>query len=316
MNNYRVNVITPPRLGGPFYWAKNLVKLLNDKGITSHHVYEIKDLIAAPFCQDADIVHAALPIGIRFWKKKFVFTVKGDYSVEKLRWRGLNSLAVKNADIVTTPSEYLKKRLDLADAHVIPNAIFSEKYRMVDHKDSSDLNLITVTNFAFRDKSEGVLNIIRLLEGLQKSTDKKITFTIVGGGPYCSHVMKAAQGSRIPLRFTGFISNPRTELEKSDIFLYHSPHDNFPNVFLEAMASGLPVVTNAVGASAEIIDSGKTGFIATDDENYQEIVLKLISDTSLRAEQGKNARTRVETHFDWNCIVPEYIAIYTDLLSS
>jgi len=311
----KVQILSPTQ-GGPFLWARNLAIILNKHTIQANHVYTIKPLLFSPFIRDADIIHAAVPLFHSFYRKPIILTVKGDIFLERMIWKLPYLLAIKNADVITTPSNYLKEKLDLADAHVIPNAIFSEKYRMVDHKETSDINLITVTNFAFRDKSEGVLNIIRLLEGVQKSTDKKITFTIVGGGPYCSHVMKAAQGSRIPIQFTGFISNPQTELEKSDIFLYHSPHDNFPNVFLEAMASGLPIVTNPVGAADEIIDSGNTGFIPKSDDDYEEIVIKLISDTSLRAEQGKNARTRVETHFDWNCIVPEYIAIYTGLLSS
>lgn len=311
----KVQILSPTQ-GGPFFWAKNLAKILQSSTIDARHIFSVKDLLLSPGIRDADIIHAAIPLFYSLFKKPIVLTVKGDIFLERAIWKLPYLLAIKNADVITTPSHFLKERLDLKDAFVIPNAVFSQDYRMAVHGNRSAINLITVTNFAFRDKSEGILDIIRILERVQKSTDKKIAFTVVGGGPHLANVMKSARESSIPLRFTGFLPHPQEELEKSDIFLYHSPHDNFPHVFLEAMASGLPVVTNAVGAADEIIDSGNTGFITKCDDDYEEIVTKLTSDPSLRAKQGKNARTRVETCFDWHCVVPEYISIYTNLLSS
>lgn len=316
MKRYKINVLTPPRLGGPFYWAQNLVKLLNSKGITSQHIYRMNDLFVSPFYQNADIIHAALPMSFRLWKKKYVFTIKGDYSIERRRWRFLNSLAIIKADIVTTPSIFLKKKLQLKDAIVIPNAIFSNEYFPVNHTEKNKLNLVTVTNFVFKDKSNGILNIIKNIEELQKSTEKQINYTVVGGGPYLQNVIKSTQNAKIPVLFTGFIHNPKTVLQQSDIFVYYSIHDNFPNVFLEAMASGLPIVTNCVGAVDEIIETNKSGFIAINEEEYQKNLQTLISDHKLRELIGKNARRRIEEKFDWDSIILQYISIYENLISS
>lgn len=314
MIGYKVNVLTPPRLGGPFYWAHNLVHSLNQKGIQSQHLFQMKDLAISPFIQDADIVHAALPLSFRFWNKKLVFTIKGDYSIEKKRWRILNILALQKADVVTTPSIFLKTRLHLKDAVVIPNAIFSNEYYPICHSEKNKINLVTVTNFAFKDKSDGVLNIIKNIDNVQKFTDKQITYTIVGGGPYLQNVIKSSENAQISINFTGFISNPKTILQQSDIFLYHSMHDNFPNVLLEAMASGLPIVTNKVGAVEEIIDTDKSGFIVSDDDKYQKYLLNLISDHNLRKQIGTIARKRVEEKFDWDSVILNYISLYETLL--
>lgn len=315
MKNFLVNVLTPPRLGGPFYWAQNLVKLLNFNGIQSLHKYNYKDLITSPFYQNADIIHAALPLAFKVWKQKLVFTIKGDYLIEKRRWRYMNALTQKTADAITTPSQFLKERLNISDAIIIPNAIFSNDYLPVVHEEKTKINLVTVTNFSFRDKSEGIIKIIEVLEDIKKTTDMEIIYTVVGGGPYLQKVIKKSQNSQLSIKYTGFIPNPSTVLQQSDIFIYHSIHDNFPNVFLEAMASGLPIITNNVGAVAEIIESNESGFIASERDVYFNTLLELISNHNERRRIGNNARKRAEENYDWNRILPQYISLYNTLIS-
>ena len=60
----------------------------------------------------------------------------------------------------------------------------------------------------------------------------------------------------------------RQEVLKNDLFLYYSVHDNFPIAILEAMALGLPVVTNDVGAVREMIRPGENGYITVSEEDY------------------------------------------------
>lgn len=310
----KVQVLSPTQ-GGPFYWAKTLADELNHQNIRAVHSWRIKDLLASPFIRDTDIIHAAVPLFFSTFRKPIVLTVKGDIFAERRRWQIPYLLAMKRANVITTPSRYLKERLHLEDAHVIPNAVCPQTYKVVGHCDKSVINILMVTNFAFRDKSEGVIQVIETLERVRKSTEKLISFTVVGGGPFLAHVQKRSRKFSLPVRFTGFIQRPRNELERSDIFLYSSPHDNFPNVLLEAMASGLPVVTNNVGAVGEIIESGSTGFVAESVEEYENLVLRLISDPILRAEQGVNARKSIEERFDWKHVVQDYITLYRDLLS-
>jgi len=116
------------------------------------------------------------------------------------------------------------------------------------------------------------------------------------------------------VEFTGFLTDPKQVLAQSDVFLYYSHHDNFPIVILEAMACGLPAITNNIGAVCEIIENEKDGYIAITDGAYLEYLLNLLSEAGLRIKIGENARKTIESKFDWAKIADEYIKIYKALL--
>ena len=309
----KINILTPVHKGGPYNWGRDLAYLLNKKGFVANHVHKLKEVLISPFYQNADIIHTTVPLTYKFWRKPVVLTVKGDYTIEKRKWRVLYPLAIKKADVITTPSHFLKEKLNLYDPIIIPNAIFPERFKVVKHSEKDVINLVTVTKFAFKDKSEGVLNMIKILEKIQKITDKQINYTLIGGGLYLERLKEKTKKYDTNVKFTGFLDNPKEILEKSDIFIYYSVHDNFPNAILEAMASGLPVITNNVGAVHEIIETGKDGYVAEYDKDYQECLLSLLDDYKIRARLGQNARKTVEEKFDWNIIVNDYISIYEKL---
>ena len=310
----KVNILSPVHRGGPYNWASDLVFMLNKKGIKAKWIHNLKNILISLFYQDADVIHTVVPLTYRLWVKPVVLTVKGDYTIEKRKWRLLYPLAIKKADIVTTPSHFLKQRLNLDDAVVIPNAIFPDRFKIVKHFEKEIINLVTVTNFGFRDKAEGVLNIVKILEKVKKSTDNKINYTIIGGGAYLEQIKEKTKEYDTNVKFTGFLNDPKEVLETSDIFVYYSIHDNFPNSILDGMASGLPVITNNVGAVPEIIESERDGYVAEYDEDYQEYFLNLVEDYKLREKIGQNARKTVEEKFDWKKVVNEYISIYENLM--
>lgn len=307
----RINILTSVgNKGGPFKWAKGLVHLLRKRNINAYHIYLLKDLLTSPIYQDADIIHTTLPLAYRLWRKPVVLTIKGDYTIEDRTWRYLYPIAIKKADVITTPSFFLKKRLNLDNAVVIPNAIFPEQFKMVEHLEKDVINAVSVTNFGFRDKAESVLNMIEILKKVKIATDKKINHIIIGGGAYLKQVKEKARECDTNVNFTGFLGNPKEVLEDSDIFMYYSVHDNFPNSILEAMASGLPIITNKIGAVNEIISNSKDGYVTYGDDEYQECLLNLLDDYKLRAQIGANARKTVEEKFNWNRVIQEYLNIY------
>jgi len=310
----KIQLLSPIQKGGPLFWAKNLAFYLNLHNIDVNHTHDVKNLLKAPLNRETDIIHTVVPLFFSFFRKPLILTMKGDVFIEKLIWRGPYYLAIKNADIITTPSFFLKEKLKLRDAIVIPNAICPNNYQMITHVDKQITRLVTVTNFSFKDKSQGILDIIKILSEIQKDTDKQISYTIVGGGKYLEKIKKISKNYSLNITFSGYMDKPEKILEMNDIFLYYSSHDNFPNVFLEAMASGLPIVTNNIGAVSEIIENSKNGFISQNDDGYKKHLIDLIDDSRLRAKIGKNARMRVEQNFDWNKVVLDYITIYNQVM--
>ena len=77
--------------------------------------------------------------------------------------------------------------------------------------------------------------------------------------------------------------------------------DGLPNVVLEAMASGRPVILSPLPAAAEAITNGVEGIIlnsATDEEGMVNALQRLAGDRAKLPVMGQAARLRVESEFD------------------
>jgi glycosyltransferase involved in cell wall biosynthesis len=87
---------------------------------------------------------------------------------------------------------------------------------------------------------------------------------------------------------------------RADIFVLPSHADFSPYAVVEAMATGLPVVTTSVGALAEIVLDGKTGFVVPpgDVPLLKDRVLRLCGNLELRQQMGRLGRTIVEARHD------------------
>jgi hypothetical protein len=63
------------------------------------------------------------------------------------------------------------------------------------------------------------------------------------------------------------------------------------------MALGIPAVASAVGTNADIVRHGIDGFVCDDDDDWRRALVALLADPAMRAEMGRNARSRIDEHF-------------------
>lgn len=114
-------------------------------------------------------------------------------------------------------------------------------------------------------------------------------FLIVGDGPE----RKRLQEQYPDCLFAGMRTGEELaeHFASGDLFLYPSTSETFGNVVLEAMASGLPVVTFDYAAAHEYIHSGKNGMAVPLDDNaaFIQAAVALAQDKQLRQQMGQAA---------------------------
>lgn len=101
-----------------------------------------------------------------------------------------------------------------------------------------------------------------------------------------------------------------------DALVLASHWEGMPNVAIEAMAAGVPVVATAVGGTPEVVLHGETGLLvpANNPAAFAGAMATVIADDALRARMGAAGRTRAEESFTVQAMVRRTETIYEQLL--
>ena len=87
-----------------------------------------------------------------------------------------------------------------------------------------------------------------------------------------------------------------------------------PQVMLEAMAAGLPIIASRMPAHATIVDDGRTGILCDSPASYG-VALKVLEDPTANHHFGDAARQRVSQEMGtWDDCAQRYVRIYRTLL--
>lgn len=119
-------------------------------------------------------------------------------------------------------------------------------------------------------------------------------FTWVGKRRYYEDMLRKKVNDEIfNLSLPGQVDNNILPdlLSSFDIFLYTSIHDGFPNVLVEAMACGLPVIAFDRYGPEAVVD-GNSGYVVKTEFDMLEKVKLLVNDKNLIVEMAQNARER------------------------
>ncbi len=117
------------------------------------------------------------------------------------------------------------------------------------------------------------------------------------------------------VHWLGNVSDPRSLLQASDIFVLASVGEAFGLVLAEAMACGVPVVGSRSGSLTEVVEDGHTGLLTPplDAAAFGEAIERLTRDVPLRMEMAARAIDRVRTYFTVDIAVVKTIDIYESL---
>jgi glycosyltransferase involved in cell wall biosynthesis len=158
---------------------------------------------------------------------------------------------------------------------------------------------------------------LRMVSKLAGS-DKRIKAVIAGDGPLKSGVQALANTLKIEmnqLEFLGEQSDMRSVYENVDMLVLTSDYEGTPNVVLEAMAFGLPVIATRVGGVPEIVGTDRGLMVDPEDEDgLAASTLRLVNDAALRKKFGKLGREYVTSFHSIDALQGRLMGIYRKLL--
>lgn len=141
---------------------------------------------------------------------------------------------------------------------------------------------------------------------------------IVGDGPQraalASRVERLGLGTRV--HFVGHTTTPGDYLRAADMVLLPSRSEGIPNVALEAMALGRPLVATAVGGTPEVVADDRAGMLIPPDDagTLAAAVHRLLAEPDLAARLSAGARAHAAAELTVAVRCERLRAVYTELV--
>ncbi len=262
-----------------FLEAGILAAHLQDRGVDHLHNH-----IAKASCTVAMLAGALSGI-------PYSFTIHGpDIFFEPHHWR-IDEKA-RRAAFVACISDFCRSQLmcfaaeeDWHKFHIIHCAVDPDRYTPATH---------TGNRLLFVGRLAAVKGLPVLLKAL-RSLSGDWQLTVIGDGPARTALQAQAQG--LPVEFLGYRSQSDVAeaLRETDIFVLPSFAEGVPVVLMEAMASGVPVITTQIAGIPELVQEGVSGHLVPpgDAEALRSAIAKTLADPDRRRTMGLAGRARV-----------------------
>ena len=142
---------------------------------------------------------------------------------------------------------------------------------------------------------------------------------IAGDGPLLPAVTELVRSLRIAdfVHLLGARSDVPDVLNALDTFVLSSDTEGLPLVVLEAMATGVPVLSTRVGGVPTVLDDGETGFLIPigDEAAIRDRMIRLRDDPAASRACGERGRAAAILRFSAARMQRDYLALYTRVLT-
>lgn len=269
------------------------------------------------------IYFSIMPVGKGFWRDMiFVIIIKlsGVTPIYHLHNKGIakrsrfilmkwiyqfvfrNSLVVHLSENLMR-HEIINLGLKRVKTRIIPNGIKDEI--IPENRSRTDrFNILYLSNLF---PKKGFIELIEVFGKLARE-NSSLYLDIIGGFPnqkirkkIKKQILLSGFGERISLKGPRYGEEKQRIYSEADLFVFPSffRQECFPLVILEAMQSGLPIITTREGAIPEIIEDEVNGIIINqkDNEALEYQIKRLIGDSNLRSSLGKAAREKFNKNF-------------------
>lgn len=204
---------------------------------------------------------------------------------------------------------------------VIPNGVDVARFAGASPADLTVLGIPpgsqVVLTIGRLDRQKGLATLIEA-GAVVTSRFPKAHFLLVGDGPQKSeldHLIRD-KGLVDRIHFAGWRPDVPELLAAGAALVLSSLWEGLPNVILEAMAAGLPVVATRVEGTSELIIDGRTGLLVPPQSPHElaSAIEKILSDPVQARSMGQSGRERALAEFSWQKMVDRYCELYSTLL--
>lgn len=217
--------------------------------------------------------------------------------------RALGSLSLRWPRVIAANSraaiEYaVRNGRDVASMFFLPNAIDSTQFVGSDRNGDAPGGVVRLLTAGRLEEQKRMDRLLRVLAALRRQCSIPFHAVIAGDGTLRPQLERQAAetGLSEAVEFRGLVRDMNAAYREADVFLLTSDWEGTPNVVLEAMASGLPVVATNVGGVPDVIEHGVTGLLAAPaaEPELTALLQRLVEQSQLRAQLGNAARSRIE----------------------
>jgi glycosyltransferase involved in cell wall biosynthesis len=224
-------------------------------------------------------------------------------------WSNASFIAANSRGLCQLAKRFMPD-LDIA---VIPNGVDIHCYYPASSKSAGGtINLLSVGRLITRKRIDWLIEGV----GLAVRQGLDVRLHVVGEGNLLAELQKKAAGLNLSDRvvFTGLARRKQMAdiYRANDIFVMASQHEGMSNAMLEAIASGLPVVTTACEGAEELV--GENGILVRypDLQNFVEAIKSIATDAAKYQAMSAAGRRIAET-FSWAAVADRYIQYYEQL---
>ncbi len=256
-------------------------------------------------------------------RRRFIALAYGnDYEAAQLRWHAsiFNRLLAGARPLVTISRANAQRlqELGLPSPELLLPGTDPDRFTPPASPPSGPPILLTVARLVSR---KGIDTVLRALPPLLDQTPG-LQYWIVGTGPARDSLRQLAKELQInhAVRFMDDVSDSDLPAiyRKATIFVmtaraeYHAGSvEGFGIVYLEASASGLPVVAARSGGAAEAVIDAETGLLVPPDDPQAlaQALKRLLNDPALRQRLGRAGRRWVEREMNWDRVGRQFMSI-------
>lgn len=236
---------------------------------------------------------------------------------QKLNYFFFHHMHVVPVSLSKEIQETVERRYKLSDREtpVIYNGIdLSKCIPKENYEEGDELNFLHIGRFSAQKNHELLIDAFAIV----KNNIPEAALTLIGTGEEETRIKEKVEalGLKDSVRFLGLQNNVYPFLHSADVFVLSSSYEGMPMTIIEAMGTGLPIVSTDVGGISSMIENKREGILTSvTTESLAEGMIQM-NDEARRCQMGKNEREKARKLFSVETMASKYVSLYSSRIKT